>query len=444
MRGLTRSSMKRKHMFFGTDMSVMALAKPFACRCGTGILPVFHGRDAHATGGSTGILPVFKTMKAWVYLTLATFGLLAAGCGKQTGETQPEAAAEQGAATRPTDRVEKMVKDMRPEDVIVEVQGVAFKKRDLDQRLLAIKARLDRDMNMVPQQKAVFLRQAMLSSVPRFVDTQLLVADAKQKGVLDPSGIDATVSGKIDELVKKSKKPVATVYAQHPGGEMQLRRDIADGLWVEALIASNIPPKTVVDDAFIASVRVAIKADNDATTVTNNMKIAQLREIRRAAMAGEVDFGEQADKISECELSAPGKKGYWGEFSRRDFDSVKLRTAVFALKAGEICDVHEDDEGYQIVRVDKRIAEQRNAQGVVIEPEAVVCSRIYLAKLPLLEIEADESLKKNLQAQMRQQAISEYVEQLRTNGVYTVTYPHGTNFFGSAQTGRPDVANAHN
>jgi len=28
-----------------------ALAKPLACRCGTGILPVFHGRDAHATRG---------------------------------------------------------------------------------------------------------------------------------------------------------------------------------------------------------------------------------------------------------------------------------------------------------------------------------------------------------------------------------------------------------
>ena len=27
------------------------LAKPFACRRGTGILPVFHGRDAHATRG---------------------------------------------------------------------------------------------------------------------------------------------------------------------------------------------------------------------------------------------------------------------------------------------------------------------------------------------------------------------------------------------------------
>ena len=27
------------------------LAKPLAYRCGTGILPVFHGRDAHATRG---------------------------------------------------------------------------------------------------------------------------------------------------------------------------------------------------------------------------------------------------------------------------------------------------------------------------------------------------------------------------------------------------------
>ena len=28
-----------------------ALAKTLASRCGTGILPVFHGRDAHATRG---------------------------------------------------------------------------------------------------------------------------------------------------------------------------------------------------------------------------------------------------------------------------------------------------------------------------------------------------------------------------------------------------------
>ncbi len=33
------------------SMTAQALAKPLACRCGTGILPVFHGRDAHATRG---------------------------------------------------------------------------------------------------------------------------------------------------------------------------------------------------------------------------------------------------------------------------------------------------------------------------------------------------------------------------------------------------------
>ena len=32
-------------------ITIEGLAKPLACRCGTGILPVFHGRDAHATRG---------------------------------------------------------------------------------------------------------------------------------------------------------------------------------------------------------------------------------------------------------------------------------------------------------------------------------------------------------------------------------------------------------
>jgi alpha/beta superfamily hydrolase len=32
-------------------LTVEGLAKPLACKCGTGILPVFHGRDAHATRG---------------------------------------------------------------------------------------------------------------------------------------------------------------------------------------------------------------------------------------------------------------------------------------------------------------------------------------------------------------------------------------------------------
>ena len=31
--------------------TIEAFTAPLACRCGTGILPVFHGRDAHATRG---------------------------------------------------------------------------------------------------------------------------------------------------------------------------------------------------------------------------------------------------------------------------------------------------------------------------------------------------------------------------------------------------------
>ena len=46
------------------SMTAQALAKPLACRCGTGILPVFHGRDAHATGD-----------KSLLYLTRSRFAI---------------------------------------------------------------------------------------------------------------------------------------------------------------------------------------------------------------------------------------------------------------------------------------------------------------------------------------------------------------------------------
>jgi len=59
-----------------------------ACRCGTGILPVFHGRDAHATRRcATGILPVFHGRDAHATRRCAT-GILPVFHGRDAHTTR--------------------------------------------------------------------------------------------------------------------------------------------------------------------------------------------------------------------------------------------------------------------------------------------------------------------------------------------------------------------
>ena len=56
-----------------------ALAKPLARARGTGILPVFHGRDAHATRSFAGASPVIRKFILTGLTALAASGLRAAG-----------------------------------------------------------------------------------------------------------------------------------------------------------------------------------------------------------------------------------------------------------------------------------------------------------------------------------------------------------------------------
>jgi len=367
----------------------------------------------------------------------------AAGCGKRPDKEgdSPKAGVESNAVRAAaggiaTNTGPKTLAMMAPDDVVVSVNGVTLTKRECDLGMKRIIKQLSEIKNPQRGQQMRMLQMASRLFIPRFVSSQLLVQEARRVGVLGEDEVKKRADKLIAESAKKAKQEVAVFEKGYVGGAEALRKEVEQSVLISALIASNVPPKFVVDDAFMAATMASIKADNDAIAMTNGMKVARLKELR-AAVAGGADFGKLADENSECERSAPGINGHWGDFEKSEFSNRKMRDAVFALRPGEVSDVLEDDEGYHLVKMIEHTPAKKNEKGLTVQPESALLAHILLRKVPLLEVEAAPTLKADLEKQMQQQALDEYIEGLRARA--NIVYPNGTKFWpeSSAQQAVP-------
>ena len=83
----------------------------------------------------------------------------------------------------------------------------------------------------------------------------------------------------------------------------------------------------------------------------------------------------------------------------------------------------------EIIKVVSVKAPERNDKGRVIQDEVRKVLHIYVKKLPLLIRDANDILKADLKRQMQVQAINRYLEDLKTNGVTRIEFPHGKRLF---------------
>lgn len=361
--------------------------------------------------------------------------VIAAGCGKDqkkdkgaqdNGVSNAVGAAASGVATNTGP---KTLAQMAPGDVIVSVNGVVLTKAQCDLGMKQIIQQLNLIKNPQRGQQMSMLRAAAQTYIPRYVSSQLMLQEARRLGVMKPDDLKARTEELIAGAAKSAGQKVEVFQKSFPGGPEALQKEVEQTVLISALIATNIPPKVKVDDAFVAATMVSIKEDNDVIAATNALKVARLNELRKEILGG-ADFGALADKYSECERSAPGNQGYWGEFERSEFSDRKMRAAVFALKPGDLSEVLEDDEGYHLVKVLEYVPPKKNAKGIVFQQEAAKLAHIQLTKEPMLELATKSNLRDDLTQQMQQQATAEYVKGLQSTAV--ILYPNGTNFWASA------------
>jgi peptidyl-prolyl cis-trans isomerase C len=375
-----------------------------------------------------------------VFLSFALLALV--GCGKSKSGEQVAVQPAHSASNRVdaallgagSNGVSKTIEQMAPEDVIISVNGTPLRRKDYDLAMKRIVKQISETPNAQNAQKHAMLRMAVQTFIPRFISTQLLIQDAKQRKVLGEEELRTRAEAMIAAAAKRERKELDVFKKAFVGGEEALLKEAEHSVWVSTLIATNIPPKVTVDDAFMEATYAAIRGEQAAIDATNALKIARLKGWREEIIKG-TEFGTLADQHSECQRSAPGNSGYWGAFERNEFQNLKMRAAIFALKPGEVSDVLEDDEGFHLVKMLEHIPAKKNEKGRVIEPESLKLAHILLCREPAPELASPESLKADLTQQMQQQAIDAYVENLKAQAV--IDYPNGTNLWTRAAKPQP-------
>lgn len=324
---------------------------------------------------------------------------------------------------------ETIVDALQPDDVLVAVNGYPLTKKTFDE-VMVLKAKQlanakGSNQAYLNNQLADFRR----NYVPLFVNQRLLIDRARELNVIPKEELERRVNDIVEKQAKARKMTVEKFVRSFPGDFKYFLYETCARLLMNSIVAKHIPPVGEVSDGLVAAFQQSIAEDNAATMKTNEMKRVQMQEWKRDLLAKKVTFEELAKKYSEDDYADEDRPGYWGEFERGQIDDKRVQSVVFSLKPGEISDPVEDDEGFHLLKVLSVTAPERNAKGRVIQDEMRKVMHIFVKKLPLLIRDTDEILKADLKRQMQIQAINRYLDDLKTNGVTRIEFPHGKKLF---------------
>lgn len=312
---------------------------------------------------------------------------------------------------------------MSPADVLVSVNGRSLTKGEVATKL----AKTYQNALRQPGGNANLAGQTVLEERGRIVDAfvgRRLVADAAMRQhLLSRDALSEYVSSNMTFRAKEQNLSLADYETREPRMARYLRAMFEENALIAAFIATNLAPKIAVTPTVVSNYMAEVDAENALVAQTNAALRARLETIRRESLADPnrwegLAAGASVDDSSprECEYD--------------DFDSAETAKIVFGTPVGGITAPIEEEEGYRMVRVTAATgAGATNAFGEVSARGTRTCSQIYVEKEPPFLKWSLEETERELRRQIMAQLLKGAVEDLRTNGLNRIDYPHGTNFW---------------
>lgn len=365
-----------------------------------------------------------------IFAVLAIGLLLCSGCSKN-GESHfkgdfCELVPRQATFTN---GVEVVVSMLKPDDVLVAVNGYPLTKKMFDDisvlKAREISNRKGSNSAYANNQLAEFQK----NYVTLFINQRLLIDQAYALKVIPKDELERRVNEAVQKQAAARKISVQKLVDTFPGDFRYALYDISSMMLMNALISKHIPPVGEVSDELVAAFQEAIKSDIEAAAKTNEMTRAAMLGWKNDILTNKVSFTELAKNYDQDDWADSEKPGYWGEFERGEIEDKRVQSAVFSLKVGEISDPVEDDDGFHLIRVLSIKPPELNEKGRVVQDEIRKVEHIYVKKLPILIQDADDILKADLKRQMQLQAVNAYLENLKTNGLNRIEFPHGQHLF---------------
>lgn len=319
----------------------------------------------------------------------------------------------------------RTIDEMRPQDVIVAVNGVPLTK-GVYERLMNIKLKSILQRPNTSQYVAQkILEQHRRTYVRKFVAQRLLFDNAFSTGVVSTNTLLAAVGRCVVEDAKRKGKSVGK-YIDGFGEEWNAfiyERSI--DLAISELVKAKIPPVVEVESNFVAAVQKQVAMENMAARATNDHHRTSLTGLRESLLKNAISFDAA---MRQC-ASISGSECLTDDFTLEEIEDEELGKIAFNTPLGGVTSVVENDSDFFLVKVLGIQSAKQDDDGDVLEPERRTLAKISLPKIPLLIEEGAVALTADLKNQMQMQAVDNYVTQLITNGVNRVVYPHGSGLF---------------
>ena len=362
----------------------------------------------------------------------ALLGIFAAGCGDSVPKGRPFGPWEPTMQNPPVRTIkpsgtEKSIDMLKPDDVVVAVNGVALTRREIDTRLAQIRANIARNATLSPRDRAATYKMFGSRLISNWIDTQIAVWESRKLGCATEEEIRTAVSKGIERISDSRKTSIGTLDKKIPGGLDFVRYDIEEATWVAAYITNNVNLAVEVDSNMVARIMASIEAENAEIAATNAVKLAHMEKIREMAIKPGADFGKLADEFSEDTQLVKDGTGYWGEFTAEEISDRKLREKFFRYGVGEISEIIDDNDGYMIIKVLEK-------DPVAYDPEndkaRITMARIYVEHEQLTTLADPEGMQKDIERQYRERAVKAQMEKLRAAA--EIVYPYGKDVWGAS------------
>ena len=355
---------------------------------------------------------------------------LVAGCSKSSGDGKWSPTME----NKPPLELSYTGKDtpvsqLKDDDVIVAVNGESLTKGEFCARMKQVEWTIKRSPGFRGNNFLDAYQYAGSTLIPRFVRETVIAQTCRDEKLATADEIKAKVDGTVEKFCGMYRIKREAIDKEFPGGLSAVQRDAERTAWLKIYTERHgIKGKTITDET-VTNILNQIAAENAVIAASNAAIRAKLEGFRADIVAGKVKFEDVAKKHSEDGNQEDG--GFWGVFRR---DTLADSDLIFVLDEGAVSEVLEDEEGYYIVRVEKKTVVKRDASGKLIEPETVTLSRIQLLKQEETMLASAGTLKADLQSQMDEQALEKHLGALMAKA--KIVYPHGTNFWVKAEAGK--------
>ena len=325
-----------------------------------------------------------------------------------------------------------LVDEMGETDVLVSVNGYPLTKRFFDAVMATAAKGMMEGRKVSAYEASKRIEEMRPRYVRQFVTRRLLIDDAVKNNVLPKEELRKKMVQYIEGVAKASGKTPEQLAKAFDSNSDLVFYDVAEHLVIDALMAAKIPPLVEVDAEFVSNVQAQVTIDNLAAKGTNEAIRATLAQWKADIAAGKLKFDKIVpDRTNELRKVTSTVIGFeeLGTFEKSEMTDQKMAKVVFSLENGGVSDPIEDDDGLMLLNVSSITPAVKNDKGRTLKHEKRTVLRLYVDKEPEIIRQTDEEMFKDLKQQMQMRAIYMYAENLQTNGLNSVVYPHGERLF---------------